>query len=74
MAPFPLPSPEETLRQIYSLLGEAVLLPIPLGSKAPVITGWQTLTLADSNRLRGDLLTAVNRGGNIGVKANLYSG
>jgi hypothetical protein len=67
MAAFPLPGPEETLRRIYSLLGEAVLLPIPLNSKAPEIAGWQTLTLADSDRLHAYLLTAVNRGGNIGV-------
>ncbi len=53
------------LDRLHSLLGEAVLLPIPLKTKKPIIVGWQNLT--DSEALHSALLAAVRQGGNIGV-------
>jgi putative DNA primase/helicase len=58
--------PEDTIQQLRALL-RGVLIPIPLRQKAPNIRGWQTLTLADSNRYHNELVAAVRRGGNIGV-------
>jgi Bifunctional DNA primase/polymerase, N-terminal len=58
---------DTVLDWLHSLLGNAVLIPIPLKTKGPVITGWQTLTRADSQSLRPELLAAVQRDGNIGV-------
>lgn len=58
---------EQVLDRLYGLLGEVVLLPIPLHGKAPRITNWNKIALADTNKYRQDLLSAAARGGNIGV-------
>lgn len=58
---------QETLDWIYSVLGEVVLLPIPLGQKWPIFTDWQKLRVGDNKRYRDELITSITRGGNIGV-------
>jgi Bifunctional DNA primase/polymerase, N-terminal len=58
---------EQTLDRLYRLLGDAVLLPIPLGKKRPQETEWQNLTFDQHKERHSDLLKAINRGGNIGV-------
>ena len=59
----------EMLAWLYRLLGEVVLLPIPLGQKAPQRSGWHKTTYADTEKhdYQDDLIQAVKRGGNIGV-------
>src|SRR5258708_25829641 len=56
----------EVLNYLHGLLGEAVLLPIPLGEKGPQTPGWQKSTFTESKRSPA-LLEAALRGGNIGV-------
>jgi hypothetical protein len=51
------------VEQISNLLGPCVLLPIPKGTKGPVIKGWQKLTRAD---MTPQFLSGFN-GANIGV-------
>jgi hypothetical protein len=58
---------EQTLDRLYRLLGDAVLLPIPLGKKGPQETGWQNLTFDQHKERDPNLSKAINRGGNIGV-------
>jgi Bifunctional DNA primase/polymerase, N-terminal len=60
---------KETLEWLYLLLGEVVLLPIPLGQKAPQRSGWHKTTFRDTERkdYKNELIQAVERGGNIGV-------
>jgi hypothetical protein len=58
---------EETLRELYSLLGKAVLLPIPLREKGPQFPGWQKLTFAQRQERRSELIAVAKRGGNLGV-------
>jgi hypothetical protein len=67
---------EPTLARPYSLLGQAVLLPIPKGEKAPRIKDWQNITYEATQTLeyQGKLLTCVRRGGNIGVLLGPASG
>lgn len=60
-------TPEQTLDWLYSLLGDAVFLTIPLGEKGPKEPGWHQVTFEQSADDRLDLLRAVERGGNIGV-------
>jgi AAA domain/Bifunctional DNA primase/polymerase, N-terminal len=63
-------SPEQTLAGLYALLGpRVVLLPIPLGKKAPKDPGWQRVTFEQTQRplYQRRLLEAIKRGGNIGV-------
>jgi hypothetical protein len=61
-------SPQDRLLdRLYELLGEVVLLPIPLGEKGPKEPGWQALTFAESQKRRDELLEVVKRGGNLGV-------
>ncbi|MBV8224579.1 MAG: bifunctional DNA primase/polymerase [Verrucomicrobia bacterium] len=59
----------EMLAWLYRLLGEVVLLPIPLGQKAPQRSGWHKTTYADTEKhdYQDGLIQAVKRGGNIGV-------
>jgi hypothetical protein len=67
---------KEILFELHLLLGNAVLLPIPLGQKWPQQTSWQTITFADtqSQQYRDELHHAVRRGGNIGVLLGPASG
>jgi Protein of unknown function (DUF3631)/Bifunctional DNA primase/polymerase, N-terminal len=67
---------EQVLADLYSLLREAVLLPIPLGKKGPVIAGWQRLTFKDTQTAgyQRELRKAIQRSGNIGVSLGLVSG
>jgi len=63
-------TPEEILATLYNWLGEsAVLLPIPLGTKEPDWTGWQTTTFEQTQtpEYQARLMAALKRGGNIGV-------
>jgi hypothetical protein len=63
-------TPEEILATLYNWLGEsAVLLPIPLGTKKPDWTGWQTTTFEQTQtpEYHARLMAALTRGGNIGV-------
>jgi len=63
-------APQQTLSAVYELIGEAVLLPIPLGEKRPVDEGWQTISYKDSlgRPYQQRLVEAIRRGGNIGVR------
>ena len=60
-------SPRQILDRLYKLLGDAVLLPIPLGEKGPKEPGWQEQTFAESQKRRDELITVIRRGGNLGV-------
>ena len=66
----------ETLFKLHLLLGNPVLLPIPLRQKWPQQTNWQTLTFDDtqSQQYRDELYHAALRGGNIGVRLGPASG
>jgi hypothetical protein len=64
---------EDVLDQLYRLLGDAVLLPIPLGRKGPQFSGWQKRTFAESKGSPA-LIEAALRGGNIGVLLGPASG
>jgi hypothetical protein len=55
-----------TLDYFYRLLGDVVLLPIPLGKKGPPYS-WQQLTFDQHKEREAGLLEAISRGGNIGV-------
>lgn len=50
--------------RILSVIGPAVLIPVPRGSKAPRVDGWQKLTLAD---MTPDYLKRIIEDGNVGV-------
>jgi hypothetical protein len=58
---------DRLLDRLYELLGEVVLLPIPLGEKGPKEPGWQARTFAESQKHRDELLEVIKRGGNLGV-------
>src|SRR5258708_11343658 len=58
---------EQILDRLYELLGEVVLLPIPLGEKGPKEPGWQALTFAETQKRRDELLNVIERRGNLGV-------
>jgi putative DNA primase/helicase len=71
------PPPPESVKpnpsyvaELYKLLGQAVLIRIPLRQKRPVLTGWSKLTFADTQEpdYQRELRDAIARGGNIGVK------
>jgi hypothetical protein len=66
----------EILFELHLLLGNVVLLPIPLRQKWPQQASWQTLTFADtqSQQYRDELHCAALRGGNIGVLLGPASG
>jgi Bifunctional DNA primase/polymerase, N-terminal len=64
---------EVLLDWLYSLLGNVVLLPIPIGKKGPQFPEWQKLTFAES-KASPELLQAARRGGNIGTLLGLASG
>jgi P4 family phage/plasmid primase-like protien len=57
------------LAKLYALLGKVVLLPIPLGKKAPIFSGWNQTTFTDTEHpeYQRKLYEAAQRGGNIGV-------
>jgi Bifunctional DNA primase/polymerase, N-terminal len=59
----------EVLDWLYGLLGQAVLLPIELGTKKPSLPKWQAFTYEDAlgHDYRQRLIAAAERGGNIGV-------
>jgi phage/plasmid-associated DNA primase len=55
-----------TVEELRSLLGDdVVLLPIPRGSKKPVIKGWQSTTLGQMQQ--PEYLAKLNHDGNVGV-------
>jgi hypothetical protein len=59
------------LDSLYRLVGRgAVLLPIPKGTKKPVMPGWEQITFHDTQGpdYRARLQSAINVGGNIGVR------
>ena len=58
-----------TLDDLYALLGAVVLLPIPFGKKGPSVKGWQNTTFADTQTpaYQQRLAECVTRGGNIGI-------
>jgi P4 family phage/plasmid primase-like protien len=58
-----------TLQKLYSIFGQAVFIPVGLGSKKPTGTGWHKVTFAESRQAayQAELEQAVSRGGNIGV-------
>jgi hypothetical protein len=55
--------------KLYRLFGPVVLIPIPLGTKRPILRRWQKLTFEESllPAHRKKLEAAVARGGNIGI-------
>jgi hypothetical protein len=65
------------LNRLWDLLGwDAVLLPIPKGTKKPVFKAWQQTTWHDANEPEcvGKLQDAAERGGNLGVLLGAPSG
>lgn len=59
--------------QIYKLLGnDVVLLPIPSGKKGPVLRGWQTLTVDQTNV--AEFRSKLENHGNTGVLLGKASG
>jgi hypothetical protein len=60
-------TPDLILGKLYELLGNAVLLPIPLREKGPQESGWQKLTYNPADERHEELLQVVRRGGNLGV-------
>jgi hypothetical protein len=62
-------SVELILGQLYQLVGNAVLLPLPFGEKRPVVPGWQTTTYQASMEpaYQRWLKAAIDRNGNVGV-------
>jgi hypothetical protein len=64
------------IEKFYRIFGEVVLVPIPLGTKKPILKGWQKLTFAASQSPahREKLLATVARGGNIGILLGKASG
>jgi Bifunctional DNA primase/polymerase, N-terminal len=68
---------QAVLESIYERLGrQAVLLPIPLRTKAPAFRGWQKTTLAPTLDVPYwfELINAAVRGGNLGVLLGPPSG
>lgn len=64
--------PRDRVSQLEQLLGHPlVLLPIPLGSKAPEFTGWNAVT---ANRMQDPEYCGRLNGGNIGVLLGTPSG
>ena len=63
-------SPQDILAHLYQLLGRAVLLPYEPRRKFPPEQGWQRRTYADTQRpeYQRNLIAAIKRGGNIGVR------
>jgi P4 family phage/plasmid primase-like protien len=61
---------ESIATEITQLIGPAVLLPIPRGSKAPKIDGWPKLTLAD---MTPNYLQGILKDGNVGVNLGAAS-
>jgi len=60
------------ISRIYELLGaDAVLLPVPTGTKGPQFKGWQSIKLADT---QAEEYQAKLRGGNVGVLLGTPSG
>jgi hypothetical protein len=68
--------PSEELKELRALIGKVVLLPIPLGTKAPNFTGWHAITYEATlePNYQCELKEARARGGNIGVKLGPDSG
>jgi hypothetical protein len=67
----------QKLQHFYELVGEqAVLLPVPCGSKRPIIPNWQRITFNETctPKYRVQLKTALRRGSNIGVLLGPSSG
>jgi hypothetical protein len=64
------------LAKLYKLLGQAVLIPIPLRQKGPTQAGWQKLTYPDTRTpdYQKELRDTIGHGGNIGVKLGPDSG
>jgi hypothetical protein len=65
-----------TLGQLYSVFGNAVLIPVRFKSKVPVDAGWNAVTFADTQEAayQGRLATAAFKGGNIGIVLGPASG
>jgi putative DNA primase/helicase len=58
------------LQKLYDIFGAGVVfLPLPKGSKQPLIKKWQNITFADTQKTayQQALETCISRGGNIGV-------
>ena len=70
------PSPSDILANLYLLFPRSVLLPIPRGEKRPTFARWQHTTFEDTQRpaYQRGLLSAIKRGGNIGVLLGPKSG
>jgi Bifunctional DNA primase/polymerase, N-terminal len=69
-------SPQATLAMLYEGFGKAVLLPLPLATKRPTIKGWQNITYEQTQApdYQKQLVAAIARGGNIGVRLGPLSG
>lgn len=70
------PPPLTPLERLYSIFGDAVLIPVKLKSKKPVNTGWNTVTFADTQETayQDELEAAAANGGNIGIVLGPSSG
>jgi hypothetical protein len=64
------------LAKIYQLLGQVVLLPIPLGQKGPDLKGWEALSFGDTQQpdYQRRLYACLERGGNLGASLGPVSG
>lgn len=57
------------LDELYARFGRVVLLPIPFGTKWPVMSEWQTISFptTQTREYRANILSQIRKGGNIGV-------
>jgi P4 family phage/plasmid primase-like protien len=69
-------NPRDLLERLYSMLGTATLLAIPLKEKKPVSTGWPKLTYKDTQKAEYQRMLehTIKQGGNIGVLLGPASG
>jgi Bifunctional DNA primase/polymerase, N-terminal len=60
---------DKILEKLYALLGNAVLLPIPLGEKGPQLAGWPTVIYQQTleRSYQQQLIETIGRRGNLGI-------
>jgi AAA domain/Bifunctional DNA primase/polymerase, N-terminal len=64
------------LNKIHGLVENPVILPIPYGTKAPKLVGWEKLTFEQTQQMpyQRELIRAVGKGGNLGIRLGKHSG
>jgi hypothetical protein len=62
-------SPQQSLKKLYNLVGNCVVVPIPYGEKGPRTGDWQNVTFEQSleTGYQQKLCECFKRGGNLGI-------